>query len=132
MRPLRNFQKVRWHESAQGYLALPADTPVYFVDKPAQIKLIENDLEMCLTSGYPVVGLDAEWSSYVGSSRLAMGFVFSALSQRSRASILQIAFRWVVYIVDLDSLYTTKRLVELLDGIFARSEILKIGLYKLP
>jgi len=85
---------------------------VYVVEKPTQLSFIEQSLENCINSDYPVVGLDAEWSSYVGSSR---------------ASVLQIAFRETIFIVDLDELFRERRLVHLLDAIFSNDKVLKIG-----
>ncbi|KAH7722761.1 3'-5' exonuclease [Aphelenchoides avenae] len=114
----RQFSKVfkigRWHESEPGYLALPKGIDVIFVDVADQLHRVEDALAM-LKDSEPsawVVGLDAEWSSYVGASS---------------ASILQIAFRWVVFIVDLDALYKQKRLISLLEKIFGDPLVIKIG-----
>ena len=50
-------------------LATPAGVDVYVVDKLATLRFVEQEIERCKSSDYAVVGLDAEWSPYVGTSR---------------------------------------------------------------
>lgn len=73
--------------------------------------MVENEIMMCEKKTFAVIGLDAEWSPYVG---------------QSKASVLQIGFNAAVYLVDLEAMCKHPRLIKMLDNLFL-SKAYKIG-----
>ncbi|CAD5210808.1 unnamed protein product [Bursaphelenchus okinawaensis] len=98
------------------YLKLPADVDIFFVDNAMKLACIEHNLRGIQRTGRytAVVGLDAEWSAYVLTSR---------------ASIIQIAFEKMVCIIDLDQIDDHAALTEFMDRLFLDENILKIGFH---
>lgn len=84
---------------------------IEFVRHPSHLRRVENLLEDCSLSDFPIVGLDAEWSSYVS---------------HSKATILQLAMRTKVFIIDIDSI-PQQALIGFFEKLFAGDNILKIG-----
>lgn len=56
-------------EEREQHLELPANVDVFMVDNGVKLAFIEHHLKQCLNSALPMVGLDAEWSPYVLTSR---------------------------------------------------------------
>ncbi|KAE9554459.1 hypothetical protein FO519_002333 [Halicephalobus sp. NKZ332] len=111
--PNLHFADVNLHEaSSPQFLALPKEINVKFVDKPNQLKVLSFDLSKLESSNYPYVGLDTEWSPYL---------------VKSRASILQLALRDIVYLIDMDACSGTQELEYFLDKLFNNEKLIKIG-----
>ncbi|CAD5214751.1 unnamed protein product [Bursaphelenchus xylophilus] len=96
------------------HLRLPVGVDVFVVDNAFKLACIEHNLRSAQSNGkYSViVGLDAEWSAYVLTSR---------------ASIIQIAFEKTVCLVDLDQIDDHGALTDFMNRLFLDEKILKIG-----
>uniref|UniRef100_A0A915B6Z0 3'-5' exonuclease domain-containing protein n=2 Tax=Parascaris univalens TaxID=6257 RepID=A0A915B6Z0_PARUN len=96
------------------YLGIPeCVTSVTIVQHATQLKSLECLLDDYASGDYPIVGLDAEWSSYVSYSK---------------ATIFQIALRTQVFIIDLDAF--SKDVVALskfFEKLFLTKKIIKMG-----
>lgn len=111
--PHPHFADVHLHEaSSPQYLALPKEINVKFVDKPNQLKVLRFDLSKIESSNYPYVGLDTEWSPYL---------------VRPRASVLQLALRDIVYLIDMDACSGTQELEDFLNALFDNEKLIKVG-----
>ncbi|KAI6188334.1 hypothetical protein M3Y98_00343600 [Aphelenchoides besseyi] len=103
------------HEERPNHLSIPYGVDVYVVDNSAKLKIIEFEIDKCVKSDYAVLGLDAEWSPFVGASF---------------AQILQIAFRNVIFIVDLDAIKDVDFcLTQFMDKLFQNEKVIKIGFH---
>ncbi len=84
------------------------------MDKVPKLAVVDHYIQKAMDSDYAVIGLDSEWSPYV---------------MNSRASILQIAFRSVIFILDLDIMAKSEELVRFIDDLFKNPKIMKIGMF---
>uniref|UniRef100_A0A183U0U1 3'-5' exonuclease domain-containing protein n=1 Tax=Toxocara canis TaxID=6265 RepID=A0A183U0U1_TOXCA len=98
------------------YLSFPECVKsISVVENEKQLKALEGLLYDCVVGDYPIVGLDAEWSSY---------------ASYSKATIFQIALRTQVFIIDLDAFaLNITVLSKFLDKLFLNEEIVKIGMF---
>jgi hypothetical protein len=103
------------YEIRENFLSIPPEKEIIIIDNISMLPELENRVSQAVESDYAVIGLDSEWSAYVSSSR---------------ASILQIAFRSAIVILDLDLICAnkgTKELTQFVDNLFKNPKLLKIG-----
>ncbi|EJD74851.1 3'-5' exonuclease [Loa loa] len=94
------------------YLSLPESVePIEFVRHPSHLKRVANLLEDYANDSFPPVGVDAEWSSYVSYSK---------------ATILQLAIPYHIFIIDVDEI-KSDILVVFFEKLFVEWKLLKIG-----
>ncbi|MFH4978238.1 hypothetical protein AB6A40_004947 [Gnathostoma spinigerum] len=95
-----------------SFLSIPESVAsISFVDNIERLSSIEELLEDCALTDYPVIGLDAEWSSYTSTTS---------------ATILQLATRRDIFIVDIDAI-SQRRLKVFFDRLFGNENLRKIG-----
>ncbi|MCP9260278.1 hypothetical protein DINM_003646 [Dirofilaria immitis] len=87
------LQQGRTSRSANAespYLSIPESVePIEFVQHPSHLRRVANLLEDYANDSFPPVGIDAEWSSYVSYSK---------------ATILQLAIPYHIFIIDIDGI----------------------------
>uniref|UniRef100_A0A915PK19 3'-5' exonuclease domain-containing protein n=1 Tax=Setaria digitata TaxID=48799 RepID=A0A915PK19_9BILA len=94
------------------YLSIPESVePIEFVRHPSHLKRVANLLEDYANDSFPPVGVDAEWSCYVSYSK---------------ATILQLAIPYHVFIIDIDGI-RSDILVNFFEKLFVEWKLLKIG-----
>ncbi|KAL3993826.1 3'-5' exonuclease family protein [Acanthocheilonema viteae] len=94
------------------YLSIPESVEgIEFVRHPSHLRRVANLLEDYANDSFPPVGVDAEWSSYVSYSK---------------ATILQLAIPYHVFIIDIDKI-KPNILVNFFEKLFVEWKLLKIG-----
>ncbi|CAG9538485.1 unnamed protein product [Cercopithifilaria johnstoni] len=94
------------------YLSIPESVErIEFVRHPSHLKRVANLLEDYANDSFPPVGVDAEWSSYVSYSK---------------ATILQLAIPYHVFIIDVDNI-KSDILMNFFEKLFVEWKLLKIG-----
>uniref|UniRef100_A0A158PA85 3'-5' exonuclease domain-containing protein n=1 Tax=Angiostrongylus cantonensis TaxID=6313 RepID=A0A158PA85_ANGCA len=102
----------------KDFLNFPADVEsIVFVRTAADLHILTGELyrlKNCSPLGQVIVGLDAEWSAFVG---------------KSRATILQLSLRDRIFIIDLDNRaeLPASSLQEFFNMLFLDKAILKLG-----
>ncbi|CAI4232935.1 unnamed protein product [Auanema sp. JU1783] len=86
---------------------------VQIISHPSQLSFLTSQIrEEVVRAGKAIVGLDAEWTAFTGASK---------------ANILQVAVRSIIYIIDLDALSTQADLRHFFVDLFLDRKIVKLG-----